>query len=182
MRWFEIGAALDDFPVGDSPEHYPAKFQPLSALCVRGSPVVPHHDFVVFRNHVLNLNMQIGKALQRPAHILDGACGSRRHSGRHIRTVVHKVGGEVHISNLHVLPVDELFEVVSDKFPGFGMRHSGFGVDGLHGVFSSGLRRLTAELARKFSEELIHGDRRPSKQALQHLVHCSAFAAGVVLL
>lgn len=79
--------------------------------------------------------------------------------------VVDKVGREVDIPNLHVLLVDELFEVVADELARFGVRHSGFGVDGFHEelrqAFAACGRNSAANSARNLSM-VIEG--RPSNR------------------
>jgi len=94
--------------------------------------VIPHHNFVVFRNHVLNLHMKVGKTLERPSDVLDRARGSGRGSGRNIRAVIHKIGREVQVSDVDVLSVHELFKMVANELAAFGVRHSSLRVDRLH--------------------------------------------------
>ena len=151
MRCLEVGPALHNLPARDSPDYYAAERKPLPVLRIRRCPVIPHRHFVIFRNQVFDLYMQIRKSLQRAAHILNRSRWSWRHPWRHIRPVIHKVRSEVYIPNLHVFSL-------------------------------SGLCRLTAKLFRKFFEESIHRNRRPSQQPLEHSVHRFAPAAGVIFL
>jgi hypothetical protein len=133
MRRLKVGPAFHNPPARDPPDYDAAERKPFPALRIRRRPAIPHHHFVIFRDHILDLYMQIGKSLQRAAHILNSTRRPRRHSRRHIRSVIYKVRREVHIPDLYVFPVDELLEVVPDKFPRFFVRHSGFGVDRFHG-------------------------------------------------
>lgn len=110
MWRLEVGPALHDFPAGNPPDHNSAKLQPLPTLYIRRCPVVPHHHFVILFNHVLNLHMQIGKSLQRPAHILNRPRRSRRHSKRHINLMI------VSIQLLSVIRLRNPFQRLSKHF------------------------------------------------------------------
>jgi hypothetical protein len=126
VRRLKVGPALHELPTRNSPDYDAAESQSLTILRICRGPAISHHHPVVFRNHVFDLYMEIGKSLQRAAHIFDRASRPRRHARWHIRPVIHKFRSEVYISDLDVFPVYELLEVVADKFPRFLMRHSGF--------------------------------------------------------
>src|SRR5271165_6081232 len=132
MRRLQIGPALHDLPCRDSPNHDAAKFQFLIGLRIGCRPVIPHHHFVVFRDHVFDGHMEIRKPFQRSTYISNRSGWTWRHSGRNIRAVIDKIGREIHISDLHVFLVHKFFEVIANKLPRLAMGHSGFAVYRFH--------------------------------------------------
>jgi hypothetical protein len=48
------------------------------------------------------------------------------------RAVIHEIRGKVHVSNVYVFAVHELFEMVANELPAFGVSHSGLGIDRFH--------------------------------------------------
>ncbi len=127
-RRFQIRPPLHDLPRCDSPNHNPPKFRFLPGLCIRSCPVIPHYHAIIFRNHVFDRHTQIWEFLQRPADIRDRTRRPRRHSRRHIRSIIYKIGREIHVPDLYVFPVHEFFKMIADKFPRFAVRHSRFRV------------------------------------------------------
>jgi len=137
MRRLEVGPALDKLLVGDAPDDDAAELKPFAGLRVGGGPVVAHHDFVVFGDHVFDVHVEVGKFLERASYILNRAGRARRHSGRDIGAVVDKLGREVYVANLDVLLVDEFLEMFTDEFAGLRMRQSSLRVDRIHRVSAS---------------------------------------------
>ena len=71
MRRLQVRPALHDPFRCNAPNHDSAKFQTLPRLRVRRRPVVSHDYFVVFGDKVFDLDVQIGKALQHGANVLE---------------------------------------------------------------------------------------------------------------
>jgi hypothetical protein len=132
MGWFKESPAFHNFPVSDSPDDDPAKFQSLTRLRIRGCPMIADHDSIVFRNHVFNIYVEIREALQRCCHVLNCARRPWRHAGRNVSAVIDKIWSEIYISNVDIFFVHEFFEVTANKFFRRSVSHSGFGVDWIH--------------------------------------------------
>jgi hypothetical protein len=56
----------------------------------------------------------------------------RRHSRRHIRSKIRKIGREIQVPGLYVFLVHEFFKMIGYKFARFPVRHSRFRVYQLH--------------------------------------------------
>ncbi len=75
MRGFQISPALHNFSRGDAPDYDAAELKPFAGLRIGSGPVIAHHDFVIFRNHVFDLHMKIRGTLQRSSDVLDCPAG-----------------------------------------------------------------------------------------------------------
>src|SRR5260370_20431837 len=71
MRAFQVSPALNDLPVGDPPNHDSGEFQTLFGSRIRARPMIAHHHFVVFSDHVFDNHAKIGNLLERGAHVLN---------------------------------------------------------------------------------------------------------------
>jgi len=54
VRTLQVGPALHDPPVGDSPNHNSGEFEPLLRSRIGTRPMVAHHHFVVLGDEVLD--------------------------------------------------------------------------------------------------------------------------------
>src|SRR5258706_1675064 len=153
-RGFQIGPALHDFSRGDAPDYDAAELELLAGLRIRGGPMISDHNFIVFRNHVFDPHVKVRKTLQRSSNVLNRARGAGRHSRRNVRAMVHESGSKIHVSDVYVLAIHELFKMLANKLPALCMGHSGFRVDRFHGwpqAPAVWLRNSPANSARKRS-------------------------------
>jgi hypothetical protein len=110
MRRLKVRPALHNLPGRDSPDDDAAERKPLP---VCESVAVQRFRTTTLSSSAITSSIctwQIGKSLQRAAHILNRSRRPGRHSWRHIRPVIHEVCGEVLIPDLHVFPVDKLLD------------------------------------------------------------------------
>ena len=49
--------------------------------------------------------------------------------------MIDKIRSKVHVSDLHVLSVDEFLEMIADELASLGVGHSSLGVDRIHRRF-----------------------------------------------
>jgi hypothetical protein len=115
MGFLEIGPAFHDFAIGYPPNNNAAKCDALIRSDVRAGPPITDHCAIVFSDQVPNLNVNIGKAFIRSAHVLLRSRGARSSSRWHVRTMIDKFRGEIHVGDIQILLVHKLLKVVAHK-------------------------------------------------------------------
>src|SRR5258706_13915545 len=60
---FQVGPALGNLSRGNARDYDAAELELSTRLRISCGPVISHHNFVVFRNHVFNLDVQVREAL-----------------------------------------------------------------------------------------------------------------------
>src|SRR5450432_858857 len=110
----QICPALCDLTACNAPNDDSRELH-LTSAWIGSSPHVPHYDFVTLGDNVFYRHSQVRRLLQSVSYILSCACWPRRCTGRHIRSMINEVAGEIHIGDLQILAVYELLKMISDK-------------------------------------------------------------------
>jgi hypothetical protein len=131
MRRFQKGPALGYFPARNSPDHNSAKLDFLLRSRVGSSPLVAHHDLVVFGDHVLNLHVDIRKPLIRSPNILLGPGRTGRGAWRNVCAMIDEVRGKINIRDIQIFLVYKFFKMIGDLMLHFGQSHFCFRVRSL---------------------------------------------------
>ena len=74
--------------------------------------------------------MDIGKLPVGAPDILHSAGWSRRGTRWNISAMIGKLRRKIHVADIQILPVNELFEVVANEFLCFRVRHAGLWIHG----------------------------------------------------
>src|SRR5579864_2043 len=123
----QIGPALDEFAIFDSPDDNARKTNLFAGFTVGAGPGVSHHDAVALGDDVFDRHAHVRHALERATHVLLGTFRARQQAGWNVGTVVNEATCEVYVADGNVLAVHELFEVVADEALHFLRCHAGIG-------------------------------------------------------
>src|SRR5579864_42826 len=124
---FQIGPALDEFAIFDSPDDNARKTNLFAGFTVGAGPGVSHYDAVALGDDVFDRHAHVRHPLECATHVLFGTFRARWQTGWNIGTMVNEAAREVYVANRYVFAVHELFEVVADEALHFLRCHAGIG-------------------------------------------------------